>query len=189
MSEYPQSARIPQSAGIPESTGVQEREWIPPHSTYVAVRYTRDSFALIIVMLVQAALILGFKFFPSLLPVSESVQYAIYAVIIAILLWSAWWMLTLVRRTRALGYCVQPDYLSSRKGLLFRQEVSIPYGRLQYMDIKSGPLERKAGLCRLQIRTAGVAESYITIYGLKFEQAHQLRTLLLERAEERMVEL
>ena len=177
MSEYSQPA------------GIQEGEWIPPHSTYLAVRYTRDTIALLIVMFVQAALIVGFKFFPSLLSVSESVQNAIYAVIIAILLWSAWWMLTLARRTRALGYCVQPDYLSSRKGLLFRQEVSIPYGRLQYMDVKSGPLERKTGLCRLQIRTAGVAESYITIYGLKFEEAHHLRALLLERAEERMAEL
>ncbi|WP_421014629.1 PH domain-containing protein, partial [Glutamicibacter creatinolyticus] len=62
----------------------------------------------------------------------------------------ALWALALIRRrVRALGYSERAEDLVVRSGVLFRKRVVIPYGRLQYVEMSSGPLERRYGLCRL----------------------------------------
>ena len=99
------------------------------------------------------------------------------------------WAALLPRRTRALGYSLRPNHLMARQGLLFRHVTSIPYGRIQYVDVDSGPLERAHHLVRLTIRTAGVTASKVTLYGIPTERGQQLRELLIRRADERMAAL
>ena len=90
---------------------------------------------------------------------------------------------------RALGYSLRPNHLMARQGVLFRHVTSIPYGRIQYVDVDSGPLERAHHLVRLTIRTAGVTASKVTLYGIPAERGQQLRELLIRRADERMAAL
>ena len=115
---------------------------------------------------------------------------ALTGVIAAVLVvWGIWWMALLPRRTRALGYSLRPNHLMARQGVLFRHVTSIPYGRIQYVDVDSGPLERAHHLVRLTIRTAGVTASKVTLYGIPAEHGQQLRQLLIRRADERMAAL
>jgi uncharacterized protein len=101
------------------------------------------------------------------------------AAVLALIVWGLW----LIRRqVSAMSYIELAEDLVIRKGRLFRQVSSIPYGRLQYVDLQSGPLERKLGMATLQIFTASPSTS-ATIPGLPIETAEQMRERLMQRGE------
>lgn len=99
--------------------------------------------------------------------------------VLLVIVWALW----LIRRqVSAMSYIELPEDLVIRKGRVFRQVSSIPYGRLQYVDLQSGPLERKYGMATLQIFTASPSTS-ATIPGLLIETAEQMRERLMQRGE------
>lgn len=94
-------------------------------------------------------------------------------------LWGAW----LVRRqVGAISWVELDEEIVIRKGRLFRSLVSVPYGRLQYVDIQSGPLARAHGIASCEIHTAS-PESGGSIPGLPVDEAEALRTRLSARGE------
>lgn len=100
-------------------------------------------------------------------------------VLLVVIIWGLW----LIRRqVSAMSYLELAEDLVIRKGRVFRQVSSIPYGRLQYVDLQSGPLERKYGMATLQIFTASPSTS-ATIPGLLIETAEQMRERLMQRGE------
>ena len=46
------------------------------------------------------------------------------------------------RRVRAWAYCEREDDLLVRRGVLFSRLSVIPYGRMQFVDIRAGPVEQ-----------------------------------------------
>ena len=88
------------------------------------------------------------------------------------------------RRVRAIGYLLRDDDLLFRRGIMFQRFVSVPYGRMQLVDINRGPLARAFGLAELKFVTAA-ASSGVTIPGLPFDTAEQLRDHLVAVAETR----
>ena len=103
------------------------------------------------------------------------------AALAALLVWG--WLLWLVRRqVQAISYAEQPEELVIRRGRLWRSLVSIPYGRLQLADMRSGPVARHLGLARVQIHTAS-PRSGGSIPGLPLAEAEALRARLTERGE------
>jgi membrane protein YdbS with pleckstrin-like domain len=109
----------------------------------------------------------------------------------------AWWLLPAVvfvvavlliafvpRRVRAIGYQLRDDDLLFRRGLLFQRFVSVPYGRMQLIDITRGPVSRIVGLSDLHFVTAA-ASSSVAIPGLPLAEAEELRDQLVALAETR----
>ncbi len=88
------------------------------------------------------------------------------------------------RRVRAIGYQLRQDDLLFRRGLMFQRFVSVPYGRMQLVDINRGPLDRACGLSELKFVTAAAATG-VTIPGLPEAEAEELRDRLVELAESR----
>lgn len=88
------------------------------------------------------------------------------------------------RRVRAIGYRLRDDDLLFRRGIMFQRFVSVPYGRMQLVDINRGPLARAVGLSELKLVTAAAA-SNVTIPGLPEHDAEELRDRLVELAESR----
>jgi hypothetical protein len=88
------------------------------------------------------------------------------------------------RRVRAIGYQLRDDDLLFRRGLLFQRFVSVPYGRMQLVDITRGPLSRVLGLSDLHFVTAA-ASSGVVIPGLLVVDAEELRDHLVSVAETR----
>ncbi len=88
------------------------------------------------------------------------------------------------RRVRSIGYQLRSDDLLFRSGLLFQRFVSVPYGRMQLIDINRGPLARAVGLSELKFVTAAAATG-VTIPGLPASEAEELRDRLVELAESR----
>jgi uncharacterized protein len=88
------------------------------------------------------------------------------------------------RRVRAIGYLLRDDDLLFRRGLLFQRFVSVPYGRMQLVDITRGPVSRILGLSDLHFVTAA-ASSGVMIPGLLVADAEELRDHLVTVAETR----
>jgi membrane protein YdbS with pleckstrin-like domain len=88
------------------------------------------------------------------------------------------------RRVRAIGFQLRDDDLLFRRGLLFQRFVSVPYGRMQLIDITRGPVSRIVGLSDLHFVTAA-ASSSVSIPGLPLADAEELRDQLVTLAETR----
>jgi membrane protein YdbS with pleckstrin-like domain len=83
----------------------------------------------------------------------------------------------LARRVAAWGYAERGDDLMVRRGVLIRRQSVIPYGRMQFIDVTAGPVERTLGLATLRMHTAAAA-SDARIPGLDQAQAAKLRDQL-----------
>lgn len=107
---------------------------------------------------------------------------------IVIVLIALWALYLIRRRVRALGYAERTEDLVVRSGVLFRKRVVIPYGRLQYVEMTSGPLERHYKLCRLTMNTAAGSATAM-IPGLPADIGADLRERLVAAGEEKMIGL
>lgn len=94
-------------------------------------------------------------------------------------LWG-WWLAG--RQVSAISWIEGTEELVVRRGRLFRTVVSVPYGRLQYVDVQSGPLERRFDLATVELHTAS-PESGGQIPGLPTAEAERLRERLAARGE------
>ena len=102
------------------------------------------------------------------------------------LLWDIGVMIVNPYQVRIHGWAEQPDDLLIRAGAVFRKYEAIPYGRLQFVEVKQGPLQRKFDLADVTITTAG---STTTIYGVPTKQATRLRDDLTQRGYARLAGL
>ena len=87
-------------------------------------------------------------------------------------------------RTRAIGYALREDDLVFRRGLFWARMVAVPYGRLQMVDLRRGPIDRMLGLASLKTLTASTS-STVEVPGLPEAEAQQLRDHLVRVAESR----
>lgn len=102
---------------------------------------------------------------------------------------SAVWRLVLIpRQVRAIGYAERDDDLLIRTGIFFQRTMAVPYGRMQYVDIGVGPVERGLGLCTLKLHTAAPA-TRAHIPGLPAAEGARLREQLSARGEARLAGL
>ena len=92
----------------------------------------------------------------------------------------AWWLIG--RNAERWGYAELEDELFVTRGALFRRLVVVPYGRMQYVDVQAGPLERAYGLARVQLHTAAPGTS-AHIPGLPADEAARLRDRLTAAGE------
>ena len=83
----------------------------------------------------------------------------------------------LQRRVGAWGYLEREDDLLVRRGLLVRRLSVVPYGRMQFIDVTAGPVDRAFGLATVQLHTAAAATD-ARIPGLLRADADQLRDRL-----------
>ncbi|MYC89058.1 MAG: PH domain-containing protein [Gemmatimonadales bacterium] len=94
-----------------------------------------------------------------------------------------WWLYRWpVLHHRYASYAVHPDGIEIRKGVIWRQAISVARSRVQHTDVSQGPLERKYGLGTLGIYTAGTDHAKVSLDGLEHETALRIRDHLLPPA-------
>lgn len=64
----------------------------------------------------------------------------------------------------------------------------VPFGRVQYVDVVSGPIDRRYGLKTLRLNTASPS-SNARVPGLPADVADKLAKDIAELAKEKMMEL
>jgi membrane protein YdbS with pleckstrin-like domain len=161
----------PTAPGAPAAVTLHggDLAWRPVSPRLARVRLI--TLAVFAVPLLLAAVVLGGL-------VTRWVLLGAVAVLVGAL-WSAW---VIVRQVSAISWVELDEEIVIRRGRLFRTLVSVPYGRLQYVDIQSGPLMRSQGIATCEIHTAS-PESGGTLPGLPVAEAEALRTRLAARGE------
>jgi hypothetical protein len=89
----------------------------------------------------------------------------------------AWSSVLIGRNQRSWKYAEREDELLVSHGILFRQLVVVPYGRMQFVDVAAGPLERAFGIATVELHTATPATD-AKIPGLHPDEAGRLRDRL-----------
>jgi membrane protein YdbS with pleckstrin-like domain len=87
-------------------------------------------------------------------------------------------------RYRSWAYAERGDDLLVRRGMMFRRLTVVPYGRMQFVDVTAGPVDRMFGLATVQLHTAAAATD-ARIPGLSREAADRLRDRLAALGEAR----
>lgn len=95
---------------------------------------------------------------------------------------AAWAWRWSARNAASWGYVEQEDDLLVTGGLLFRRLVAVPYGRMQFVDVQAGPLDRAFGIATVSLHTAST-ETAAGIPGLPADEATRLRNRLTELGE------
>ncbi|MFC3550610.1 PH domain-containing protein [Lysobacter cavernae] len=67
------------------------------------------------------------------------------------------------------------DGLAIRRGKLWQRETRVPATRVQHLDLKRGPLQRRRRLATLVVHTAGTRHSAVTLAHLDVDDAERLR--------------
>lgn len=131
---------------------------------------------LMTVVVVTAAAAVGLWFWLGRVGVAIAVGLGVVA-----LLWG--WLL-IPRAWRRWGYAEREDDLFVTHGVLYRQLAVVPYGRMQFVDVVSGPIDRRYGLATVQLHTASPATD-AKIPGLPADEAARLRDRLSALGESR----
>lgn len=96
--------------------------------------------------------------------------------------WIGWRLFRAPRAFRRWGYAETDDDVYLTHGLWWRQLTCVPYGRMQLVNVSSGPIERSFGLASVQMVTSSTSGT-ILIPGLTADDAAALRDRLVERGE------
>lgn len=126
----------------------------------------------------NAAIVAGLAAIAALvvLGLTLSWLYGVLAVVlIALILGWAWVLIG--RNQRSWKYAEREDELLVSHGVMFRELVVVPYGRMQFVDVTAGPLERAYGMATVELHTATPATD-AKIPGLHPDEAGRLRDRL-----------
>lgn len=83
---------------------------------------------------------------------------------------------------RSKGYQLREHDLHYRRGVIWHRVTSLPYIRVQHVELESGPVERYFKLATLKFYTAGGGSADMKIPGLPFGTASKIRSYVMERA-------
>jgi uncharacterized protein len=155
---------------VSESSLPGEDEWLAPSPRLLRLRRIEVAVAAV---LVGAAVVVPFLFARGL--------YAVISLVV-VLVAAAAAERFVTRRFRAWGYAERAEDLLVRRGVMFSRLSVVPYGRMQFIDVTAGPLERSFGLATVRMHTAAAA-SDARIPGLERAEADRLRDRLAELGE------
>jgi membrane protein YdbS with pleckstrin-like domain len=150
--------------------GVEPEEWRTPSRQLLKLRRLEVGIPVLVLVLALAAA-------GAVSGSGVAYGFAAAAVVSSGLVWSL-----VGRRYRSWGYAERGDDLLVRRGVMFARLSVVPYGRMQFIDVTAGPLERAFGLATVRLHTAAAATD-ARIPGLDREEAGRLRDRLAELGE------
>lgn len=125
---------------------------------------------------VGALLVIGVVAFGLPLP-----WWAVSAIALAAALFGAWRGERHWRHTR---WRLDAAGFTLRRGHLWRSETLVPQSRVQHLDLRRGPLQRRRDLSTLVIHTAGTRHSAVSVSGLDMDDAERLRDVLAHQSDD-----
>jgi hypothetical protein len=99
-----------------------------------------------------------------------------------------WGWFAVGRNFRSWGYIERADDMLVTHGAMFKRLTVVPYGRMQLVDVKAGPIARSFGLVSVKLHTAA-ATSDAQVRGLTPDDAGALRDRLTALGEAHAVGL
>ena len=149
------------------------KEWLRPSPQLWRLRRVQGGIAAVIAM-AAAGVVVGIYTVWWLGPVAAAVVFCLASIALRVLR----------RRVHSWQYLERDDDLIVARGLMVRRLSVVPYGRMQFVDVVAGPLERMFGISTLHMHTAAAASDAV-IPGLSREEAQRLRDSLSRLGEAR----
>ncbi|HXN62136.1 MAG TPA: PH domain-containing protein [Acidimicrobiales bacterium] len=125
---------------------------------------------------VVLALFFGLLFLAALGALAGVISVVVLAALGAV------WTWFVRRRYRAWRYQERHEDLIVARGVMVQRLSVVPYGRMQFVEVTAGPVERLFHLSTVKLHTAAAA-SDARIPGLETEEAARLRDRLTELGE------
>lgn len=107
---------------------------------------------------------------------------------VVLIVLGVWVWRSIARLANSWGYAERDDDLLVRKGVVWRRLLVVPYGRMQFVDVEAGPVDRLFGIATVTMHTASAGED-ASIPGLPPAEAARLRDRLAARGQARMAGL
>lgn len=165
-------AGLPMPESAAEASDLATAEWRRVSPKYLKLQLISDLlFGLIVIGACSAIAILREQ---PLVWIAAGVAFVVTIVMLALL----------PRRVRSIRYQLRTDDIVLCRGIMFFRQVAVPYGRLQLVDIRRGPIARMLGLAELKFVTAAAATAFV-LPGLEIADADALRDHLVALAETR----
>jgi putative membrane protein len=82
-------------------------------------------------------------------------------------------------------YWMDENHLFVNKGIFARQKLQIPFERIQAIKLEQNVFQQAFHIAKIEIETAGAKGSELTIHALPMELAHQIRSFIFSRKEEK----
>lgn len=82
------------------------------------------------------------------------------------------------------GYLVREQDISFQRGLIIYKLTTVPYNRIQHVEVNQGILAKLFQLSSVKIYTAGGATSDLSIPGLPVNDAKKLKAFLSDKISE-----
>lgn len=171
MESFTNSLILPKN--LPETDG---KTFTPLDKKYLKILFIRMSF--FFVLLIGA--------FVSFLLLSDENIPSIVIIILALILTlsiACTGIITTLAFPRK-GYLVREKDISFQKGLITYKLTSVPFNRIQHVEVNQGVLAKMFKLSSVKLYTAGGNASDLSIYGLPQDIAQKLKAFLSEKISE-----
>ncbi len=149
-------------------------EMIPLEKTYKTIRYISGMIVAVVLFIISWSVVL-------LEPRSWPYGFYIAGFVSLMGLWIVFYN---GLSFHYMGYAVREKDISFKSGLWWRSMTTVPFNRVQHCDLKQGILDRRFGLSKLTIYTAGGQSTDLMIPGLLRETAEQLKAYILNSTEQ-----
>lgn len=149
-------------------------EMIPLEPAFKTVRYISGAIVAIITSLIAWAIV---YFEPRTWP------WGFYAAGL-VSAFGIWFIIYSGISFHHMGYALREKDISFKSGYLWRSITTIPFNRVQHCDFKQGLLDRRFGLSRLTIYTAGGQNTDLVVPGLLPDTAERLKAYILQSTEQ-----
>ena len=125
---------------------------------------------------------------------------AISALVLIVGIPALWWLMLvpaliallclwlIPAQVRALRYALADTDFVIRRGVINRKLTTVPYGRIQYVDIYQGPVLRFMGIATIKLSTAS-AHTDAKLEGVPVDEAARLRDVLAQRGSAELMGL
>lgn len=149
-------------------------EMIPLEKAFKTVRYISGGIvAAIMILIFWVIVFVEPGFWP----------YSIYLAVVVSLI-ALWIIFYNGISYHHMGYALREKDISFKSGLWWKSMTTVPFNRVQHCDLKQGILDRKFGLSKLTIYTAGGQSTDLMIPGLLPETAERLKSYILHATEQ-----
>lgn len=155
---------------------IEKAKFNPLHKNYLKILLIRISvFFILVIGGFIAFIVLSDENIPNIALIIISSVIAVFLLYIT--------TITLLGFPRK-GYLIRENDISFQKGLLIYKVTSVPFNRIQHVEVNQGILAKIFKLSSVKLFTAGGNASDLSIPGLPVEVAHNLKTFLSEKISE-----
>ncbi len=171
MENFSNSILLPEN--LPE---VDSKTFNQLDQSYLKIMFIR----IVVLFLFMSGILMAILFLAEDIPTS----------IVAILAGSAIVLITLISLVVTVlgfpkkGYLVREQDISFQRGLITYKLTTVPFNRIQHVEVNQGILAKMFRLSSVKLYTAGGATSDLSIPGLPVSDAKRLKAFLSEKISE-----